>query len=213
MLQALIFDCDGVLFETHQANIAFYSAIVDHFGREPLDEREIREVQYLSSHGAIEMLLRNQPGRLQEAFAYARQIASTPEAALRHVRPPSQMREVLHELSRRRRLGVVTNRGPSLHVLLNHFDIAGLFSTAVHIGRVRSPKPDPEGLELALAELGLSAGEAAYIGDSPVDAQAAQAAGVCFIGFGPLMRGQRHHAGDWRQLPGVVEAARLEQGG
>ena len=43
-------------------------------------------------------------------------------------------------------------------------------------------KPDPEGLLLALERLNLSASQAIYVGDSVVDAEAAVAAAVRFVG-------------------------------
>jgi phosphoglycolate phosphatase len=64
-------------------------------------------------------------------------------------------------------------------ILANH-DAGGLFDVIVG-GDVRRHKPHPESLERALARLSLAADEAIYAGDHPVDAQAAEAAGVPFI--------------------------------
>ncbi|KHK54412.1 HAD family hydrolase [Ralstonia sp. A12] len=47
---------------------------------------------------------------------------------------------------------------------------------------VQRHKPDPEGIEAALALLGITAVEAVYVGDHAVDAQAAERAGMPFIG-------------------------------
>ncbi|ABK11496.1 MULTISPECIES: HAD family hydrolase [Burkholderia] len=47
---------------------------------------------------------------------------------------------------------------------------------------VQRHKPDPEGLVQALARLGLPAAAAIYVGDHAVDAQAAERAGVPFVG-------------------------------
>ncbi|WP_321790379.1 HAD-IA family hydrolase [Burkholderia pyrrocinia] len=47
---------------------------------------------------------------------------------------------------------------------------------------VQRHKPDPEGLVLALTRLGLPAASAVYVGDHAVDAQAAERAGVPFVG-------------------------------
>jgi HAD superfamily hydrolase (TIGR01549 family) len=47
-------------------------------------------------------------------------------------------------------------------------------------------KPDPRGLEVALAKLGVAGTDAVYIGDRPeVDGLAALRAGVPFVGVGP----------------------------
>jgi phosphoglycolate phosphatase len=42
-------------------------------------------------------------------------------------------------------------------------------------------KPDPEGIHLALTQIGLSGADAMYVGDHPVDAMAASAAGIPFV--------------------------------
>jgi len=42
-------------------------------------------------------------------------------------------------------------------------------------------KPDPEGLQRALAGLGLDSAQALYVGDHPVDGHAAARAGVRFV--------------------------------
>jgi phosphoglycolate phosphatase len=59
--------------------------------------------------------------------------------------------------------------------LLHHFDaIVGGEDVTRH-------KPDPEGLHAALSKLGESREHALYVGDHPVDAEAAQRAGLRFI--------------------------------
>lgn len=47
---------------------------------------------------------------------------------------------------------------------------------------VSQPKPSPEGVLFAIKQLGVERGETVYIGDSTVDAETGQAAGVAFIG-------------------------------
>ena len=59
-----------------------------------------------------------------------------------------------------------------------------LFETVVGGDETTRHKPDPEPLLLALERLGASAAEAAYVGDSPFDMQAARAAGLYAIGVG-----------------------------
>lgn len=56
------------------------------------------------------------------------------------------------------------------------------FSIIVGGEDVSSHKPDPEGLLYAINKLGVSPEEVIYVGDSIVDAETAQAAGVTFVG-------------------------------
>jgi phosphoglycolate phosphatase len=46
---------------------------------------------------------------------------------------------------------------------------------------VSRPKPDPEGIQLALRVLGVRAESTAYVGDHVVDAETATNAGVPFV--------------------------------
>jgi phosphoglycolate phosphatase-like HAD superfamily hydrolase len=54
----------------------------------------------------------------------------------------------------------------------------GPFATLVFDDDVSEPKPDPEGLRLALDHLGAVPGQTYYLGDSISDIEAAQAAGI-----------------------------------
>ena len=53
MIKLVAFDCDGVLFDSQQANIAFYNAILAHFDRPPLGPEA---VDYIHSHTVGESL-------------------------------------------------------------------------------------------------------------------------------------------------------------
>ena len=65
-------------------------------------------------------------------------------------------------------------------ILANH-NSGDLFDVIVGGEDVRQHKPHPESLQRALARLKLPAAAALYVGDHPVDGQAAQAAGVPFV--------------------------------
>jgi phosphoglycolate phosphatase-like HAD superfamily hydrolase len=54
------------------------------------------------------------------------------------------------------------------------------FDVVVTESDIVTPKPDPEGLLKALSLLGRETGETLYIGDSLLDAEAAQAIGMTF---------------------------------
>lgn len=80
------------------------------------------------------------------------------------------------------RLGVCTNRDrlSSLRLLEQH-GLKTLTTHVVGLGDVEHAKPHPQPLQACLAQLGVSAKEALFVGDSGVDAQCAQATGVDFV--------------------------------
>ena len=85
-------------------------------------------------------------------------------------------------------LGIVTS-GNRARVAreLEGLGLRGLFGAVVAADDVEKRKPDPEPIVRGLELLGVPAGEAAYVGDSPEDVEMARAAGVYVIGVpGPF---------------------------
>ena len=65
--------------------------------------------------------------------------------------------------------------------MLERDGLVGVFESVIGYEDVGAPKPDPEGLRLALQRLRTTSDYAVYIGDSVTDAKTAQAAGVPFV--------------------------------
>jgi pyrophosphatase PpaX len=81
------------------------------------------------------------------------------------------------------RLGIVTaKRRLTVDLAFARLPIEHLFETVVGGDETERHKPDPAPLLLALERLGARPEQAAYVGDSPFDMQAAQAAGLYAVG-------------------------------
>jgi pyrophosphatase PpaX len=82
-----------------------------------------------------------------------------------------------------RRLGIVTaKRRLTVDLAFAQLPIEHFFEVVVGGDETDRQKPDPAPLQLALERFGAAAGDAAYVGDSPFDMQAAKAAGVYAVG-------------------------------
>ncbi|MDX6565677.1 MAG: pyrophosphatase PpaX [Gaiellales bacterium] len=82
-----------------------------------------------------------------------------------------------------RRLGIVTaKRRLTVELAFAQLPIEHFFDVVVGGDETDRHKPDPAPLMLALERLGVAPGDAAYVGDSPFDMQAAKAAGLYAIG-------------------------------
>lgn len=78
-------------------------------------------------------------------------------------------------------VGLVSSKQEDcLREVLRSKNITGYFARIVGGGAVKNHKPDPEGLERVLSQLGLAAGEALYCGDTTIDAETARRAGTPF---------------------------------
>ena len=103
------------------------------------------------------------------------------------------------------RLGLVTaKRRVTVELAFARLPLAGLFETVVGGDETARHKPSPEPLELGLERLGASPGDAAYVGDSPFDMQAARAAGMAAVG---VTWGRIHGRESLRDADVVVDSA------
>jgi pyrophosphatase PpaX len=82
-----------------------------------------------------------------------------------------------------RKIGLVTaKRRSTVDLAFARLPIEHLFDVVVGGDETERHKPHPEPLLLALERLGASPGDAAYVGDSPYDMQAARAGGLHAVG-------------------------------
>ncbi|WP_249745242.1 HAD family hydrolase [Mesobacillus boroniphilus] len=96
--------------------------------------------------------------------------------------------EAIHTLLRQLKtsgykLGIVTEKARrSMDLSLDSLELNNIFDVIVTGDDVELPKPDPEGINKALEELGLSNKEAIFLGDSDADILAGKQASVYTIG-------------------------------
>jgi phosphoglycolate phosphatase len=80
------------------------------------------------------------------------------------------------------RLGIVSSKYRyRIERLLAESSLTSQFEIIIGGEDVAQPKPDPAGLLLALQRLNLPAPDVLYVGDHPVDAEAASRAGIPFM--------------------------------
>jgi putative hydrolase of the HAD superfamily len=90
---------------------------------------------------------------------------------------------VLHALKSQKSLALISNfdHPPYVHSLLSALGLTEFFESIVISGDVGVKKPDPRIFSFALQQTQLQPHEVVYVGDSSVDVQGAQAAGMCPI--------------------------------
>jgi len=184
VLRAVIFDCDGVLFDSAAANVAYYDAIRARLGVPPMDADWRAKVQVLAAPAVLEAMFGHDPGLLAAARQAAHATSYEPFYAL--MEPAAGLADVLDTLGRRFRLAMATNRGSSVAGVVARFGLARWLHAAVGMLDVPRPKPAPDVIVLALERLGVPCEQAIYVGDAESDWVAADAAGVGFVAVGAV---------------------------
>jgi phosphoglycolate phosphatase len=180
LVKLVAFDCDGVLFDSRPANIAFYNGILTHFGCTPLTPEA---VDYIHSHTvweSLDYLFQGYPD-LTAVRDYARNFDYDPFIAMMVEEP--HLREFLQFLRPDHYTALATNRTTTTGAVLRYHRLTDDFDMVVSAQDVSRPKPHPESFVRILEHFGLEPREAIFIGDSQVDEHFAANAGVPFVAY------------------------------
>ena len=183
MIKAIIFDIDGVLLDSFEANLKFFQDLMVKTGYTPPTREEFPKFFHLTMMDAIKALTKStsekeikkiwEIGRSREV-GYNVELLNMPDSA----------EEVIGVLSKSYLLGIVTSRikesvyeSPRLAKLEKYFKIVVSYQDTTN----HKPHPDP--LFLAAEKLGIKVEECVYIGDAENDIKAARAAGMRVIAY------------------------------
>ncbi len=199
----VIFDCDGVLFESRRANLAYYNAILSRFGEPEVTEAQPERANLCHAAASPEVLATLLG---DERASAALDFAATLDYRqfIPWMDPEPGMPEALAQLSAQMPLAVATNRGTSMPEILDHFGLQSYFSAVITSRDVERPKPHADMLLLAADRLGLSLTSLLFVGDSIYDKMAAEAAGIPFVAYRPAFAYPRQVNG-YDQLLAFVE--------
>ncbi len=177
---AVIFDCDGVMFDSRQANINFYNHLLAHFALPPMSEDDVDYVHMQTANESVRRIFAGSP-HLQEAQDYRIKMDYSPFIKDMEMEPG--LKECLTRLKPEFGLAVATNRSNTIGKVLEWNGLSKLFDIVVSSLDVKRPKPHPESLFKILDFFGIGPMDSIYVGDSMVDYETAKAAGVPFIAY------------------------------
>jgi phosphoglycolate phosphatase len=192
----IIFDCDGVLFESRQANLAYYNAVLEHFGEAPVAAGDLARA-HLCHTAASPQVFAQLLGAERTPAALAMAADLDYRQFIPFMEPEPGMQEALARLAGCYPLAVATNRGHSVLSILEHFGLSGFFRAVVTSRDVAFPKPAPDMLHEAARRLRQAPSQLLFVGDSELDQAAARSAGMPFAVYrGDLQAEVRlgHHA-------------------
>lgn len=175
----VIFDCDGTLVNSLDLALQSFNYALKVTGEAPRTPAEIKRYFGSAADRIFLQLLGNKEKALR-AFEHFLDHQSN-LAGLTHLH--EGVREMLDQFQAHDvPLGIVTGRhARDLEIVLKPHRLADYFITLVADNQLPKSKPAPDGLLLAAEKMGLEPGQTLYIGDSPMDMKAAQAAGAMAV--------------------------------
>lgn len=211
----VIFDLDGTLIDSVPDIHATANAVLADEGLAGFDLPSIRGFVGRGVPMLVEQMLTargiSDPARAERAIA---NLVARYEEAVGLTLPYPGVEAALQALRARGDvLGICTNKPAApAHAVLRHLGLDHYFAQVIGGDSGLPRKPDPAMLLRLRQDLG--GGVAAYVGDSEVDAETAQAAGLPFYLFTEGYRkapaeSLPHRAlfSDFADLPGLIDAA------
>lgn len=181
MIKAILFDIDGVLLDSFDANHKFLNDLLMKAGYAGLSRETSRKNFHATMMDIIKSVTKSTS---EKEIKRIWDMGNTREVPypVHLVRMPKDVPGVIHQLSKKYKLGLVTSRVkngvfeiPKLAALQKYFSLDVAYEDTMN------HKPHPEPLLFAAKQLGLLPGECIYVGDLETDVQAAKAAHMKII--------------------------------
>jgi len=198
-LKLVIFDCDGVMFDSKDANRIYYNHLLEEFGHPLMDEQE---EDYVHSHNVLDsvnFIFRKYPREIEEVNQYRISVDYTPFLKYMVIEP--DLKEFLGILKPKFYTAISTNRSNTMPSVMKMHDLEPYFDLVVTSLDVEQPKPHTEGLVKILNHFQLSASEAVYIGDSMVDREHTAGVNMRLISFKNPELPAEYHVNRFLDIP------------
>lgn len=199
MLKLIVFDCDGVMFDSKQANIAFYNHLLDHFAQPLMDAAAEEYVHMSSVSSSIDHIFKKaQHISREQILQYHSEVGYDP--FLQFMKMESDLVSFLEKTQTSYKLAISTNRSNTMIPLLQEYNLEKYFEKVVTALTATRPKPAPDGLLEILDHFNCPPTEAIFIGDSIFDLQQASACGVDLIAFKNSSLASKYHVQSFTEI-------------
>ncbi|HBT96944.1 MAG TPA: beta-phosphoglucomutase [Desulfobulbaceae bacterium] len=198
MLKALIFDCDGVMFDSRETNRAYHDHLLAAFGLPRMDEEELEYVHIHNVWESVAYIFRNSAVPVEKVHEF--RLRDDYRPFFRYMKMEPDLRPFLTMAHRYFKLAIATNRTNTMEMILEDFDLSGFFDKVMTAENSRHPKPSPEPLLEICETFGCQIDEALYIGDSAIDEECARACAMPFAAFRNSRLAARYYINSFMEI-------------
>lgn len=190
MIDTVLFDFDGTIIDTNELIITTLLHVLEGKTVPPITREHILphmgqplvdQLKFFSGQTEVEELVR----------AYREYNLLVHDEMIREFPHVSEVLQLMHK--RGIKLGIVTNK---MRITtdrgLRYFGLDDLMDAVITMAEVTVGKPDPQGILLAVEQLGADPQKTLMVGDSQYDLLAAQRAGVQSAGVAWSLRGEAY---------------------
>lgn len=199
--EVVAFDCDGVLFDTEQANRVYYSNILQHFGMPAVTEEQFA---YVHMHTISESLAYLFPDEKTLGAAHLFRETMDYQQYLSYLTVEPHLVSLLQKLKPKFKTAIATNRTDTMNRLLAAFDLEGDFDLIVTASDVKRPKPHPDVLLKISDHFNIPPDQVIYIGDSRLDELAARSAGVPLVAYRNPELSAEYYVNNLSEIEGLL---------
>jgi len=180
-IKAIVFDCDGVMFDIAVANRKYYEEVLNEFNKPQLTDEQFTNIHMMTVKAAIEYLF-SEMADISKVYDCLKNIGY--HKFIEYMRMEKGFEKLLGLLKDNGYIiGIATNRTDTMENILKYFNLEKYFDIVMTAAKVKNPKPDPEQLLIIMEKFQLNPDELFFIGDSQYDGQAAERAKVRFAAF------------------------------
>lgn len=206
--QVVLFDFDYTLANSEKGILMCFNHVMEQHGITDRDQEKIKKTIGLTLEDSFSILMdEKDPEKLQELkkeYVEKANEVMTPNTFLYPGAIP--LLKKIKEASGK--TGIISSKYRfRIMETMEQYEITHLMDHIIGVGDVKKAKPDPEGLLVAMEHFGVKPSEMLYVGDNVVDALAAKAAGVDFVG---VLTGTTTRE-EFEELPHVQIASGLEE--
>ncbi|MBT8334269.1 MAG: HAD hydrolase-like protein, partial [Deltaproteobacteria bacterium] len=117
MLKLIVLDCDGVMFDSRKANIAYYNDLLAAFGFPAMPDDELEFVHMQSVTNSVKHIFRHYPEQdINEVFRRRETLTYAPYLQYMKIEP--DLVNFLESAQTHYRLAISTNRTTTMRPLL-----------------------------------------------------------------------------------------------